>query len=141
VPADQLLRQMLRPANGPEVQPLLPVLNAPVIDQTTGKTVVPGSAPVMTLKREGDYVVSELGRLTKTSDGQMEFTFEADGQNMEDPPMILLPNLKLMAMENAVNGANRDLKFRVTGPVTEYKGRNYLLLEKVSVVPDAVQQF
>jgi hypothetical protein len=71
----------------------------------------------------------------------MEFTFESDGQNMQDPPMILLENLKLMAMENAVNGANTDLKFRVTGPVTEYKGRNYLLLEKVSVVPTALQQF
>jgi hypothetical protein len=142
VPADQLLQQMLRPSNGPEVQPLLPALNAPVIDQTTGKTVVPGSAPVQTLVREGDYVTDHMGRLTKSPDGsQMEFTFESDGQNMQDPPMILLPNLKLMAMENAVNGANRDLKFRVTGMVTEYKGRNYLLLEKVSVVPDAVQQF
>ena len=83
-----------------------------------------------------------MGRLTKSADGsQMEFTFESDGQNVQEPPMIILPNLKLMAMEDAVNGANRDLKFRITGMVTEYKGRNYILMEKVSVVPDAVQQF
>lgn len=60
---------------------------------------------------------------------------------MKDPPVLILPNLKLMAMENAVSSANRDLRFRVTGMVTEYRGRNYVLLEKVVVVPDPTQQF
>ena len=46
-----------------------------------------------------------------------------------------------MQMENAVQGSNRDIRFRVTGMVTEYKGRNYILLDKVVVVPDVVQQF
>ncbi len=104
--------------------------------------VVPNAAQPQTLKREGDYVRDRLGRLTKSADGsQEEFTFESDGRTMQDPPVIILPNLKLMAMENAVNASNRDLRFRITGPVTEYKGRNYILLEKVSVVQDQVQQF
>ena len=55
--------------------------------------------------------------------------------------MLILPNLKLMSMESAVTSADRDLRFRVTGMVTEYRGRNYVLLEKVVVVPDAMQQF
>ena len=46
-----------------------------------------------------------------------------------------------MAMEDAVQGANRDLRFRATGMVTEYRGRNYILLEKVVVVPEATQQY
>jgi len=142
MPADQLLQQMLRPANGPVAQPLQPILNPPALDQTTGKMVVPNSALPQNLRREGDYIRDRLGRLTKSADGtQMEFTFEADGRNMQDPPVIILPNLKLMAMENAVNSANRDLRFRITGPVTEYKGRNYILLEKVSVVQEPTQQF
>lgn len=142
MPADQLLNQMLRPANGPAMQPLQPILNPPVMDQTSGKTVVPGSAVPQNLKREGDYIRDRLGRLTKSADGtQMEFSFESDGRTMQDPPVIILPNLKLMAMENAVNSSNRDLRFRITGPVTEYKGRNYILLEKVSVVQDTTQQF
>jgi hypothetical protein len=41
-----------------------------------------------------------------------------------------------LALENAVSGASRDLRFRITGMVTEYHGRNYVLLEKVTVVPD-----
>jgi hypothetical protein len=142
MPADQLLNQMLRPANGPAMQPLQPILNPPVMDQTSGKMVVPNSAIPQNLKREGDYIRDRLGRLTKSADGsQTEFTFESDGRTMQDPPVIILPNLKLMAMENAVNSANRDLRFRITGPVTEYKGRNYILLEKVSVVQDTTQQF
>jgi hypothetical protein len=60
---------------------------------------------------------------------------------MKDPPLVVLPNLKLMAMENAVTGSSRDLRFRISGTVTEYKGRNYILLDKVVVVPDLDQQF
>jgi hypothetical protein len=142
MPADQLLQQMLRPANGPAMQPLQPILSPPALDQTTGKMVVPNAQQPQSLRREGDYIRDRLGRLTKTADGsQEEFTFESDGRTMQDPPVIILPNLKLMAMENAVNSANKDLRFRITGPVTEYKGRNYILLEKVSVVQDAQQQF
>jgi hypothetical protein len=43
-------------------------------------------------------------------------------------------------MEDAANAINRDLRFRITGMVTEYRGRNYVLLEKAVVVPDATQQ-
>ena len=71
----------------------------------------------------------------------MEFTFDSDGKTMKDPPLVVLPNLKLMAMENAVTGSSRDLRFRISGTVTEYKGRNYILLDKVVVVPDLDQQF
>ena len=44
--------------------------------------------------------------------------------------MLLIPNLNLMAVERTLEaGASR--RFRVTGRVTEYRGRTYLLLEKV----------
>ena len=55
--------------------------------------------------------------------------------------MVKVIKHKLMQMENAVSGTGRDLRFKVTGQVTEYKGHNYILLEKVLVVPDVVQQF
>jgi hypothetical protein len=143
MPADQLLQQMLRPqSQGPRVKPLQPILNPPVLDQTTGKNVVPGSALPINLKREGDYIRERIGRLTPSADGtQMELTFESDGRTMQDPPIIVLPNLKLMSMEEQLKSAGRDLQFRVTGMLTEYKGRNYILLERVSVVQQATQQF
>lgn len=135
-PADKLLDQMLR-GSGPVAKPLQPIENPPVYNQTTGKTVAPGPTTMQALIREGDYVRDRTGRLQRGVDGQtFEFVFDADGRAMQDPPVAILPNLKLMAMENAVSAANRDLRFRITGPVTEYKGRNYVLLEKVVVIPD-----
>ena len=99
------------------------------------KTVAPGGQQ-QNLVREGTRLFDRTGRLTKTAEGMMELTWEADGQSMKDPPMLILPNLNLMGMEKAVASASRDLRFRVTGQVTEYNGRNYILLDKFVVVSD-----
>jgi hypothetical protein len=138
----QLLDSLLKPPSAAG-QPLQPIPEGPVMDATTGKAAVAPGAPQINLRREGSYVVDRTARLSRTgADAQQsELTFDSDGQAMKDPPMIILPNLKLMQMENAVSGGAKDLKFKVTGLVTEYKGRNYILLEKVVVVPDVVQQF
>jgi len=135
-PADKILDQMLR-GSGPVAKPLQPIDNPPVYNQTTGRTVAPMPTTMQSLIREGDYVRDRTGRLQRSADGQsFEFVFDSDARAMQDPPVAILPNLKLMAMENAVSAANRDLRFRITGPVTEYKGKNYVLLEKVVVIPD-----
>lgn len=87
------------------------------------------------LIREGTILPDRIGRLTRTADGQWyELTLEADGAALQDPPLLILPNQKLMAMESYVKDKSRDLKFRVTGTITEYNGRNYILLEKMVLV-------
>lgn len=139
--AEQMLSRMLRPSPS-AVRPLQPTPDGPAVDTRSGSGAVAPGAPTLNVLREGSYLVDRVGRLNRTSDGsQAEFTFDSDGKTMKDPPVLILPNLKLMAMENAVTSANRDLRFRVTGMVTEYRGRNYVLLEKVVVVPDPTQQF
>jgi hypothetical protein len=140
-PAGQLLDELLKPSGAP-ARPLEPVPDAPLPDRTSGAAAVAPAAPSMNVIREGTFIVDRTGRLTRLADGSgFEFTFDSDGRSLKDPPVVILPNLKLMAMENAVNSSNRDLRFRITGTVTEYRGRNYVLLEKVVVVPDAQQQF
>ena len=135
------MNSMLKPSSGDSGRVLLPLPNPPKISESTGKAIAPDSPPV-NLIREGSYVVDRTGRLTKAAEGQQwEFTFEADGKTMQDPPLGILPNLKLMAMENAVTGTRTDVRFRVTGMVTEYKGKNYILLEKVIVDKEQTQQF
>lgn len=139
--AEQMLSRMLKPAPT-AARPLPPVSGGAAIDKTSGAGAVAPGAPTVTVLREGSFVVDRVGRLTYSKDGsQPEFTFDSDSKTMKDPPMVILANLKLMTMESAVTAANRDLRFRVTGMVTEYHGRNYLLLEKVVVVPDIAQQF
>ena len=142
LPPGQLLDSLLKPPSAAG-QPLQPIQEGPVLDAKTGNAAVAPGAPQINLRREGSYVVDRTARLTKggTDGQQSELTFDADGQAMKDPPMIILPNLKLMQMENAVTEGAKDIRFKVTGLVTEYRGRNYILLEKVVVVPDVVQQF
>ena len=50
-----------------------------------------------------------------------------------DPPVLLLPCRELEWMENASNNGKRAVKFVVSGELTEYHGRNYMLLRKVLV--------
>jgi hypothetical protein len=140
MPADQLLQQMLRPAGTPAARPLTPVENLPTFNQTTGRVAAP-APPSPSLIREGDYIRDRVGRLSRTIDGQFAFVFDSDGQALQDPPVLILPNLKLMQMESAVTSGNRDLKFRITGQVTEYKGHNYILIDKAVVPPDQTQSF
>ena len=140
--ADQMLSQMLRPPpSGTGARVLDAPADPPLNDKTSGGGAVKPNAPTVTVMREGTFLADRMGRLTRSADGsRAEFTFEADGAALRDPPLIILPNLKLMAMEDAIKSQSRDLRFRVTGMVTEYGGRNYILLEKVVVVPDAAQQ-
>ncbi len=108
---------------------------------TTRPGIAPG-APAASVMREGTLLVDRTGRIVRTPDGsQVEFVFDADGIALKDTPVIILPNLKLLAMEQAAAGVNRDLRFRITGMVTEYRSRNYVLLDKVVVVPDNKERF
>jgi hypothetical protein len=116
--------------------PLLPAIDTPTdrarFDQ--GPAVAPG-VPRAELLREGTFVIDRVGRIERGDGGSLpEFLFEADGRSLADPPLIVLPNLKLMEIENALDAVAADMKFRITGRITEYRGRNYVLLEKVVVV-------
>lgn len=125
-------------SQGSALQPTAP----PAIDLSTGKAAVDPAAPQMKLQREGTFIVDRLGRLIQSGDQTgWEFAFESDGTTLADPPLRVLPNLKLMAMEDALQSTQRELRFRVTGMLTEYRGRNYILLERVVVVPENDRPF
>lgn len=136
-PADDYDRLL---GNGEEARerPLLPQAQS-TIDRTSGGAAVPLGAPAIATRREGVFVVDRVGRLVKSIDGQgWEFVFAADGASMQDPPLRVIPNLKLQTIEDELATANRDLKLRISGTLTEYRGRNYVLLEKVIVVRDPI---
>ncbi|MGA3065795.1 MAG: hypothetical protein ABSF29_02995, partial [Tepidisphaeraceae bacterium] len=138
--ADQMLNEML--SSDTTTEPPLPRPQSSLTDSTSGSAAVSPTAPVLSVVREGSQIIDRTGRLTHTPDGrQSEFTFDSDGSALQDAPLLILPNLKLESMENAVAGTNRDLHFRITGLVTEFRGRNCILLEKVVVIPDNLQQF
>jgi hypothetical protein len=135
---DRLLAPLPNAGNElPVVADLTPATNV-----TTGTAAVAPDAPVLKVMREGTHLTERIGRLNHTPDGsQAIFTFDADGKTMSDPPMVILPNLKLASMEGQVLGRAGDLHFRISGTVTEYKGRNYILLDKAVAIADVETQF
>src|SRR5687767_270051 len=138
--AEETLRQMLQP-QGESARPLRPVEEAPpAVDATSGPGAVAPDATPRAVLREGTLLLDRVGRLTRGEDGRtFEFTLDADGRGMADAPLILLPNRRLMQLEGQVQSSYRDLKIRASGEVMEYRGRNYLLLQRWSAVPDVAQ--
>ena len=142
--AEDMLSQMLKAPQEAGKRPLtpLPTTMGGAADRKSGKGAVAPSAPVVNVLREGTFLVDRIGRLSHTTDGsQAEFVFESDGTAMQDPPIVVIPNLKLQQMEDTLTTAIKDPRFRVSGTLTEYRGRNYILLDKVVVVPDILDKF
>src|SRR2546421_2771517 len=138
--AEEMLRQMLQPATQ-AAQPLRPIPDEPVpVDATSGGGAVLPRATTQPLAREGTMLLDRVGRLTRGADGRtFEFTLDSDGRSLSDPPLVLLPNRRLSDLEDVFNNSYRDIKLRVSGEITEYRGRNYLLLQRWAAVPDVAQ--
>lgn len=134
--AERVLENLLQQA------PANPVI-APTGTNPTATPLVPGVAPNQpTVKRvrEGQFVWNRTGRLVKEEKtGQWLFAFEADGKEMKDPPMGLLPSMNLEQMERLSDGGVKAVRFKISGQVTEYHGKNFLLVTAVQTVRDMNQ--
>ena len=122
---------------------LLLLLSAPAVPevaqtQPAGESGLGQSTAIL---REGSYIVDRLGRLGHTPDGQQwRFTFDSIDR-AGTRAVYILPNLNLMLMENAIASNSHDIHFKISGMVTEYRGKNYVLLQKVVVVPEEAEAF
>ena len=83
---------------------------------TTNQPVAPGT---MVLWRHG-WMVREPG-------GAWSFVFGADATGLNDPPMILLPCRMLEDMERHALRSSPNEPLLLSGRITRYRGRNYLL--------------
>jgi hypothetical protein len=146
MPAEEMLSAMLAADGAPSSPP--PRSAPPQNDRTTGSGALPPRAPLLATLPELSQIFDRVCHLSPGVEGfgstadsrQKQLTLEADGAALQDPPLIALPNLKLTAMEGAA-GDHYDTRFRVTGVLTEYRGRNYILLQKVVVMADSDRQF
>ena len=138
--ADSALDRLLeptRPQPATTNQALAPAPGAQPDNATgRGSAAVAPDTPRRMLLPEGTYVIDRLVQVRHSVDGRgLEIVFVADGivpAAAVDPPMLLAPNLNLQTVD-AVFRQDPEHRYRVTGRVTEYRGRNYLLLEKVVV--------
>ena len=116
-----------------------PVVSGPAIVRPTLPGVAPDQ-PKVTRLREGDHIWYRTGRLLRDEKtGSWVFAFDSDGKDMQDPPMTVLPSRMLKVMEEATDEGKKPVRLKINGEVTEYEGRNYLLVTYVQTVPDLNQ--
>jgi len=80
----------------------------------------------------GDMAVDRLVTLLPAGVGRwLQVSFEADN-TLQEPPLRLLPcELLAKAERVARSGRGRTMRLRVSGQITRYKQRRYLLLRKM----------
>lgn len=83
---------------------------------------------------EDKRLIDREGRVIREGAGTV-FVFDNG-----DTPIVLLPNRKLQRLEDLSDYGRKLMRFRVSGRVTEYRGRNYLLASKVVIIPKAVEK-
>lgn len=116
----QVLKNLLARKDRP-----VPVRPVPSGSGPVKPSVGPDGQPLLL---EGTFVVERPGRLTR-EDGRAIFVFRGDAEGTTTRSMPILESQLLETMEREAEAGYSE--FIVSGEVTRYKGRNYLLLTKV----------
>lgn len=129
----------------PKPEDLLRELEAARRQRPTIKPTVPGSVvqglpgavkggnnSVMggRLVRQGTFLLSRRGTVSKLPDGEVLLTFDPDEHGAAERPMPLLPNTNLQNLERIADRADPTARFNISGQVMAFKGRNYLLMDR-----------
>jgi len=109
--------------------PTLPDVNIPPIPEVDDDPFKPGAPPRREgpsgLIAEGKRLFNREGRLEMDKIGRSVFVFDSG-----DPPMYLLENSWREFLEEQTGHATKLARWRISGLVTVYGKRNYLLLTK-----------
>ncbi len=108
--------------------PNAPRANTGVVLNPEGSAAAaPRRPPARRLLREETFLSDRQGWLRPLGAERWAFVFDPTTDGVTDPPMAVVPSLKLMEMRRIVEARPETVTFRVSGRVTVYKGRNYLL--------------
>jgi hypothetical protein len=114
----------------------MPDIDIPPIPEVGKEPYQPGPMPVRPkpadVLEEGKHLFNREGQLDMDPIGRSTFVF-----NSGDKPMYLLENSWREYLENITERGTKKIRWRVSGVVTVYGGRNYLLVTKVvHVLPE-----
>ncbi|MFH1418649.1 MAG: hypothetical protein ABII12_10250 [Planctomycetota bacterium] len=134
----EILRELTKIGRGanrvviPATDPSLPERKMVSTTALPANAIVP---PTAKLLPDGYRLVDRPGRLAR-EDQYWVLSFESRGRGAPELPIRLLPNRLLEDMEVISAGGTKAVVFVISGEVTEYKGVNYLLLQKLLTRPD-----
>ncbi len=77
------------------------------------------------------HLIGRAGFLSKTN-GRYIFSPDAFGRNIDDKQFLLLSNSMLATAEKEIASEPGRERYNVSGLVTEYKGKTYMLLRRAS---------
>ena len=77
------------------------------------------------LVREGTFLVERRAAIVRSRTGELIAVFGTTPES--DPPMVLLPSQTLSGMESLLEGVSGQVIGELSGEVTIYQGRNYML--------------
>lgn len=106
----------------------------PKIDEPMVRPMTDARKTTLVKYPDGWSLVNRQGRLIR-SKGQSFFLFDSD-----DTPIQLIANRQRETMEDLSQMGRRTIRFRISGLVTEYRGKNHLLLQMVLVERGRVGQ-
>ena len=116
----EVLRNLLAQQDRP-----VPVRPLPSGKAPAQASVGPDGQPLLL---EGTFLVERPGRLTHEA-GRAVFVFHGDGEHTGTRSMPILESQLLETIEHEADAGYSE--FIVSGEITRYKGRNFLLLKKV----------
>jgi len=87
------------------------------------------------VKLENDSVlIDRIGYIETDKDGQAKFVFDALGRNAKKYSIDLLPCQVLELSQKQSKRAVEKNRFKITGIVTQFNGKNNMFLQKATVV-------
>ncbi|HUT56990.1 MAG TPA: hypothetical protein VNA25_03835 [Phycisphaerae bacterium] len=127
--ADDIMRMLSREKPGKTVSVRL---ISGASESSSQPSVAPLPAAGALPSGRGAMVVDRVVRIfPERAGGWWAINFEGDN-TLREPPIRLLPCKLLEEAEEDIDpGSPRPVKFRVSGEITHYKGRRYLLLRKL----------
>jgi len=135
VDPDEIIRRLSAQRPGRTVVATAPI--APT--QPAPPSAAPPPAQGTIASAKGSMVVDRVVRIyAEDKAGWWIVSFVGDN-TLREPPIRVLPSPLLEEAEKEVAAAPPKIKFRVSGELTEYKGRRYLLLRKLMVERDLGQ--
>jgi hypothetical protein len=135
VDPDEILRRLMSQRPGKTIVTTAPIAQV----EPNIASVAPPPAQGAIASAKGSLIVDRVVRIYAEDKGGWWIVSFVGDNTLREPPIRILPSPLLERAEKDAAAAAAKIKFRVTGDMTEYKGRRYLLLRKLMVEPDLGQ--